>query len=219
ILPREKKDFYALSPAQKSLYVLHRMEPGNTGYHINLAVKLEGALDMARLEKAFRALIQRHDSLRTSFHMEGDHPIQRVQEEVGFEVKYESTGNGRWDRTANVIDDFIRPFDLSLAPLIRVGVIHNPGTQSGSSGDEHILLVDMHHIICDGTSTGILVKEFMDLYAGKALPLLPLRYRDYCQWQNSPVQKKLLAESETYWLEEFTGEIEPLELPYDFPRP
>ncbi|MCU0286117.1 MAG: amino acid adenylation domain-containing protein, partial [Acidobacteria bacterium] len=107
---------------------------------------------------------------------------------------------------------FIRPFDLTQAPLLRAGILNN---NNGS-----YLLVDMHHIITDGVSHSILQKEFLALYQGNDLPELPalrLQYKDFSQWQNG--EKENLKQQETYWLKELAGELPVLDLPGDYPRP
>ncbi|MCP5046722.1 MAG: hypothetical protein GY940_06095, partial [bacterium] len=108
----------------------------------------------------------------------------------------------------------VRPFDLSKAPLLRVGVVE-------LDSKKHILMFDMHHIISDGVSIGLFSKEFMALYNGVELPGLPTRYKDYVQWQgkNREEESEILEEQEKFWLKEFSGEIPVLNLPADFPRP
>ncbi|NIM18205.1 MAG: hypothetical protein GTO45_39900, partial [Candidatus Aminicenantes bacterium] len=96
--------------------------------------------------------------------------------------------------------DFLRPFDLSLAPLLRVGLIK-------SSKGQHILMLDMHHIITDGTSQEIFTQEFMALYGGKELPALRLQYKDFSGWQNNHRQREAIIEQEEYWRQQFEGEI------------
>ncbi|MCP4149528.1 MAG: AMP-binding protein, partial [bacterium] len=109
---------------------------------------------------------------------------------------------------------FFRPFDLKQAPLLRVGLIKIKDTPTGQ-----LLLLDMHHIITDGTSQEVLTKELFDLKTGKNLPPLKLQYRDYAEWQNSSKQKRLIKGQEEAWLKIFPGEIPELTLPTDYPRP
>ncbi|MFC2146035.1 amino acid adenylation domain-containing protein [Acidobacteriota bacterium] len=217
----EKKEYYRLSSAQKRLYLLHGMEVESTVYNIPAAVILEGILEKAKLEDVFKKLIHRHESLRTSFELVGDSPVQRVHEEVEFEVEYYGA-----ERMAQSMErnkercapgavrcaSFIRPFDLSQAPLLRVVL-------QKTAEFEYILTVDMHHIISDGTSLGVLVKEFMYLYHGDALPPLRTQYKDFTQWQSSRKEKEAIKKQEEYWLKEFAGEIPVLNLPLDFARP
>ncbi|MCX6584831.1 MAG: amino acid adenylation domain-containing protein [Candidatus Aminicenantes bacterium] len=202
IEPVEKKKYYPLSPAQNRLYLLHQIDPGSTVYNIPLMLPLEGKVDIEKLEVASRGLIIRHESLRTSFHIIGDEPVQRIHDEVEFKIEILGAG----------IDFFIRPFDLSHAPLCRVGLIK-------ALESKYILVVDMHHIITDGISRDILAREFTALYAGEELPFLRLQYKDYAEWENSDTRKETRKKQEAYWLKEFTGEIPLLRLPMDHARP
>ncbi|UCH92358.1 MAG: amino acid adenylation domain-containing protein [Candidatus Aminicenantes bacterium] len=223
----EEQDYYSLSSAQKRIYVLQRMDEHGkgTGYNIPAVLMVEGDVDKERLEDTFRQVIRRHESLRTSFEMIEEEPVQRIRHdtEVEFEIKFhqveveeknpcrgESVDSPIEEET--VIQDFIRPFDLSQAPLMRVGLIQ-------IEEEKHILMVDMHHIISDGISMGIFVKEFMALYAGKKLPALKLQYKDYSEWQNREKEKEAIKQQEEYWLKEFGGEIPVLNLPIDYVRP
>jgi len=220
IEPVEKKDYYPLSSAQERLYILYHMDIANIGYNSSLVVSLEGKLDKRKLADSFRQLIQRHESLRTSFHLQDELPVQVVHKEVEFEIEYDRSlvncqGRGEVSspiKIETIIRNFIRPFDLSHAPLLRVGLI-------GLENNLHILMVDMHHIITDGTSHGIFIKDFTRFYAGKNLLPLRLQYKDYAYWQNSEKQGKTLKAREEYWLKQFSGDIPILNLPYDNPRP
>ncbi|WP_141292229.1 condensation domain-containing protein, partial [Bacillus atrophaeus] len=142
IEPAEKGDTYPVSSAQKRMYVLQQLEDGGVGYNMPAVLELEGKLDRKRLETAFQALISRHESLRTSFETgNGGEPVQRIHHEVPFTVTEE-----------NSADAFVRPFDLSQAPLFRAGLVRE-------TNERHVLLVDMHHIISDGVSVNTLIRE------------------------------------------------------------
>jgi amino acid adenylation domain-containing protein len=126
-----------------------------------------------------------------------------------------------------IIKNFIRPFDLSRAPLLRVGLIKLPHTPTALRGhpsqegkkDWYLLMVDMHHIISDGVSEDILVKDFLTLYDAKELTPLRLQYKDFSQWQNREKLKETLKPQQQFWLKQLTGEMPVLNLPYDYPRP
>ncbi|UCH97450.1 MAG: AMP-binding protein, partial [Candidatus Aminicenantes bacterium] len=209
IEPLEKKEYYPLSSAQKRLFILQQIELEGTGYNMPTIMILEGDVDGAKLEKTFLQLIRRHESMRTSFKFIAEEPVQQVHLYRDIEFCIETSS----------IKNFIRPFDLSRAPLLRVGLEKLAGT-------EHIFMVDMHHIISDGLSEAILIREFMELYEGVGLtPLPPLRfqYKDYAQWQNKIGQtgKESLNKQKEYWLKEFNiqGEVPVLDLPTDYLRP
>ncbi|MCP5050910.1 MAG: non-ribosomal peptide synthetase, partial [bacterium] len=221
IPPAEQKEYYPLSSAQKRLYILQQMEPGSVAYNGFEANTLEGTLDMNRLEESFGLLMERHETLRTSIRMINDEPVQVIHDagEVDYSVAYYEAGGmeqGPDNREAcrGIMRDFIYPFDLSHAPFLRLGVIK-------LGEHRHIFIFDIHHIVTDGFSHGIFVKEFMSLYAGSRLPGLPVQYKGYSEWQNSPKYQAALANRESYWLSQFqTGDDIPvLVLPYDFPRP
>jgi amino acid adenylation domain-containing protein len=207
----EEKEYYTLSSPQKRLYILQQMEPGLTVYNMPGVTPLleEGEPDLPKIEETFCRLIRRHESLRTSFHMVGDEPVQRIHDHVPFSLEYPDLTWGEGNEIANTI---IRPFDLSGAPLLRVCAI-NPGK------NQHFLVVDIHHIISDGVSHEILKKDFTALYRGQDLPPLPIHYKDFSQWQNIEMQKDFLKTQEAYWLKEFAGEVPILHLPMDYPRP
>ncbi len=210
IRPTEKKEYYRLSSAQKRLYFLQEMDHQGMTYNLPGVAVLEGNLDIGKLENAFERLVERHESLRTSFQRVNDEPAQQIHDNVNFKIEGLPFSK---PRPANdFIRTVIRPFDLTRAPLLRVGLMKE---------EEHkyILVTDMHHIIADGVSLGVIVNEMMNLYSGKELPEPRLQYKDFSQWQNSEEIIASLKEQETYWLKEFDGEIPVLDLPYDFARP
>ncbi|MDQ1352897.1 MAG: tyrocidine synthetase, partial [Acidobacteriota bacterium] len=217
--PVEKKEYYVLSSAQKRLFFLQQMELDSTGYNITSVMTLEGELDKEKFEKTFNKLIARHESLRTSFEFIDKEPVQRIHDHVEFEIEYKNSStdytdytDGRGDATLPLWSPFIRPFDLSKAPLLRVGLAR-------LEEKRHLWMVDMHHIICDGTSMGILVKDFMALYEGKELPSLKIHYKDYAEWQSNDKNREFLDSQEKFWLGQYADEIPVLNLPADFPRP
>ena len=216
IEPAAKKEYYPLSSAQKRLYVLQQIEPESTTYNMPAIMILAGKLPGKYLENTFRKLIARHESLRTSFDTVDDQPVQRIRDTAEFAVEYENLEKveaNRGVRTAEtLVNSFIRPFDLSRAPLLRVGLIR-------AKADEHILMTDMHHIISDAHSKEILIKELVSLYRGEPLPGLRLQYKDFSQWQNHRIVSGRLKEQQEYWLVEFKGKLPGIKLPLDFKRP
>ncbi|UCH97422.1 MAG: amino acid adenylation domain-containing protein, partial [Candidatus Aminicenantes bacterium] len=227
IEPVEKRDYYALSSAQQRLYILQQMDLAGTAYNMPEIIPLAELekLDIEKLKNCFRKLIKRHESLRTSFEMKEEEPVQRVHDEVEFEIEYclatEDTENTEGTRglaplfkdlVASTLKSFIRPFDLSRAPLLRVDLI-NKGEK------EYILMIDMHHIISDGISHRILVTDFIKFYKDETLTPLPIQYKDFSAWQNSEKEKFKIKQQETYWLNRFEGEIPVLNIPTDYPRP
>jgi amino acid adenylation domain-containing protein/FkbM family methyltransferase len=199
----EQREYYPLSSAQRRLYVLWGMEPGNVVYNVPVALAVEGNLDSGRLEEALARLVRRHESLRTAFVVIDGEPVQVVHPEVDFKIELAVTGG---------VGDFTRPFDLSRPPLMRVGL-------RSMGGSRHLLMLDMHHIITDGVSMGILVREFAALYEGRELPVLKYRYRDYARWQQQEMSRQALRRQQAYWQGEFQEAVPVLPLPTDYPRP
>jgi fengycin family lipopeptide synthetase D len=204
IEPLEKKEYYPMSSAQKRLYVLHHMEEKPVAYNIFEALEIKGKPGMGKLEAVTGKLIRRHESLRTSFFMYDREPVQRIHDEVEFEIEY--------DDKENMIHGFLRPFDLTRAPLFRLGLIRE-------EDEKYLLLLDMHHIISDGASMGLLVKEFMAFYAGEELAEPRIQYKDFSQWRDSNKVKEAIKQQEDYWLNQFAGEAPVLDLPADYSRP
>jgi amino acid adenylation domain-containing protein len=213
--PAETLEYYRLSSAQERLYILYRLGMDNLSYNVPQVLELQGTLDKERLEETFKQLIRRHDSFRTSFMEVDDEPVQRVHDEVEFEIemhKLQKTGSS--PGVKECVRDFIRPFDFSKAPLLRVGLI-----ETGNPGNTFILMLDMHHIISDLVSSDIFVKDFFRLYAGEPLAPLRLQYKDFSQWQNTGKGGERIKKQETYWLRQMEGDLPVLDLPADFPRP
>ncbi|MCY8372394.1 non-ribosomal peptide synthase/polyketide synthase, partial [Bacillus haynesii] len=209
IAQAEEKEYYALSSAQRRLYILNQIEPGGLSYNMPFAMKIAGDFDVDRFEDAFRQLIERHEALRTAFVMVDGEPVQKIEKEVDFKVKYGRLGQ---DRLEEKIKAFIKPFALEKAPLLRAEVLK-------AGGDEHVLMLDMHHIISDGVSMAIFTRELAELYEGKTLPPLTIQYKDFSEWQKLFYQKAEVKRQEDYWLNVFQGEVPVLNLPADEKRP
>ncbi|MCP5050993.1 MAG: amino acid adenylation domain-containing protein, partial [bacterium] len=174
VQPIEKKDYYPLSSAQLRLYILRQMDSDSIVYNMPQFIHFNRALSVRKLEETFLKLIDRHESLRTSFHMIDNQPVQKVHDHVDFEIEFESPGK----EINSALNTLVRPFDLSRAPLLRVGLIK-------SDEDSHLLMVDMHHIISDGISMSVLRMGFVGLDEGSIVRPLHLRYKDVARWQNS----------------------------------
>ncbi|MDQ1355252.1 MAG: hypothetical protein QG657_5562, partial [Acidobacteriota bacterium] len=214
IEPVEKKEYYDLSFAQRRLYILDKTETSiDTAYNLPEVMLVEGELDIQRFEDTFNKLLKRYDSFRTSFDIKNGKPVQVIHRNVAFEITYISAEDQLpiSESLNQTIKNFIRPFDLSKAPLLRTAVVH-------LSRREHFLLFDMHHIIADGVSMGILVRNFVNLYEGNKLPALKLQYIDFAGWQNKMFKCGQMKKQEEYWLKKFNGDIPVLNMPTDYPR-
>jgi non-ribosomal peptide synthetase component F/NADP-dependent 3-hydroxy acid dehydrogenase YdfG len=206
----EIKSYYPLSSAQKRLYLLHEFDKTSLAYNIPHVLNIDGLLDKNRLEWTFRKLLARHESLRTCFELHPDMgPVQRVVEDASFDIEWMEVPDMDID---DMIRQFIKPFDLSNAPLIRVAVFQRSETH-------HTMLVDIHHIVSDGISVGLLITEFTALFKGEVLPALNLQYKDYAVWQQEDRQRSLVEKQKEFWIEEFKSGVPVLFLPTDMRRP
>jgi amino acid adenylation domain-containing protein/non-ribosomal peptide synthase protein (TIGR01720 family) len=204
--------YYPASSTQKRMYVLYELEDHHSvAYNMSVAYLVKGEMDWEQFEQAVQALIRRHEMLRTQFEMVNGEIVQRVLLDAQFHIQRTDLSESP-EMIDNVIQSFVRPFNLDQAPLLRIEVI-----QTGDK--EYILLVDMHHIISDGLTGQIIVKELIDLYQKKSLPSLTIQYKDYAIWQQKRLTGDVMKEHEAYWMQQFNGEIPLLNLPLDYRRP
>lgn len=208
IKPVEKKEYYHLSSSQRRMYTLCQLEGNSINYNMPQVMMVKGELDVDRFTLSFNELVKRHETLRTSFELIDGKLVQKIHENLGLNIEYK---NGDIDDIDRIIHEFIRPFDLSEPPLLRVSLVR-------ISENKHLMLFDMHHIISDGVSMGIMVKEFISLYEGKKLPQLSIHYKDYAEWENMLFGSDLYKRQEEYWLSVLSGEIPELRFPLDYPR-
>src|SRR5882724_1179725 len=212
-----------LSFAQQRLWFLDQLEAGSSFYNIAGAVRLRGELKVAALEQSFREVVRRHESLRTSFRSRDGEPEQVIGSGAEFAVEYEDLSElGESEREKGVQEvaaaEAGRPFDLRTGPLLRVRLVR-------LSEREHVLVLVMHHIISDGWSMGVLLREMEVLYGAyergeeAALKELPIQYADYAEWQREWLSGEVLAEQLRYWREQLSGAPPVLELPTDRARP
>ncbi len=206
-----------LSFAQQRQWFLWQMEPHSAAYHIPTVLRLRGELDLAALEAAFAALIARHETLRTTFVLDGDAPVQRVHEPLPLPLEV----SPRVDESAlqaTIAQEIARPFDLEQGPLLRVRLLQQ-------AADEHVLVMTLHHIVADGWSMPVMVEELVGLYQGNrlgeplALPPLAIQYADYAIWQRRWMEAGEQERQLQYWTQQLGGEQPVLELPLDRPRP
>ncbi|KMP94175.1 hypothetical protein TU65_14990, partial [Bacillus wiedmannii] len=207
IEPCIENEYYETSSAQKRMYMVQKMEKG-TLYNMPMICELEGEIDQQRIESAFQKLVIRHDSLRTYFEQIDGEIVQKIQADYSFAIENEYRSNLVAEE---LLYAFIRSFQLEEAPLFRAKLT--------MSKEKTYLLVDMHHIISDGVSIRILIKEFMELYNGNELEPLRLQYRDFAVWQNKLLNSEEIKLQEKYWVQKFQDEVPVLNLPYDYDRP
>ncbi|WP_051624339.1 non-ribosomal peptide synthetase [Clostridium akagii] len=210
IIPRaEKAKYYSLSSSQKRIFILKQINKNDISYNIPLFLIIDGILDELRFENAFRKVIERHETLRTSFDIVNGEPVQKIEENVKFKINKFNCNNDELD---DLIDKFIKPFDLKEVPLIRASLARI------NDSNKHFLMVDMHHIIADGASVEVFEKELISFYENIDMPEIRIQFKDFAIWQNQLFISEDMKKQEKYWEDRFKGELPILNLPLDFPR-
>ena len=207
-----KQPHYPLSSAQKRIFVMSHFKGAETSYNMYAAFWVDGPLDTVRLEAAFQSLINRHESLRTSFSIVDDEPVQIVHDDITFQLKHIAGDPAPAQSYDSLLAKFIRQFDIAAAPLFRAQVVE-------IAAERHLIMFDMHHIIADGVSLDIFFRELWSIYNGSRLPELAIQYKDYAAWQQSIFTTGAIESQKQYWKNQFEGDLPLLDLPLDFPRP
>lgn len=209
---------YPVSSAQRRQFILNEIEGAQTNYNITDAKLIEGPLDRIRLEQAYKELIQRHESFRTSFRVIDGEIFQHVENHLDTFLQYMEINKDEvsdvYSSAREIIQKFIEPFDLGKAPLVRAMLIKLEDCK-------HVLVYDIHHIIADETSIDIFTRELILLYNGEKLPELKIQYKDFSFYQNQRLETEEIKKQENYWLDVYknNGDIPILNMPTDFPRP
>ena len=212
-----------LSAGQHQMWVVDQMAPGNPAYNIPFAYRIRGALDVGALEASINQIILRHESWRTTFCELDGNPVQEIHPECRLQIHITDLAHlPAAEREAKFCalasEEGARPFDLRRLPLIRVSLF-------ALGGDEHVLLINLHHIICDAWSCAIFARELTALYAAiqsgqpNPLPELAIQYGDYAQWQHGKCEDAAMASHLAFWRGRLGGERAPLPVPGDRPRP
>lgn len=202
------KNYYDTSAAQKRVYMQQQMNLENIAYNLPACFIVKGTLEYEKVKHAFHSLINRHESLRTSFQVINSEIVQKINDRCDFHVGYLEADDSEIEKK---FIDFIKPFKLEQAPLFRASICK-------TADDSYAVFIDMHHIIGDGVSINILVNEFMKLYTGLHLEELKLTYKDYAEWSNLLRSSDVMLIERKYWKDKYADEIQPLNLRTDFPR-
>ncbi len=218
ILPVARDGELPLSFAQQRLWFLTQLEGMSETYHIPLALRLHGRLDRQALQHSLDALYARHESLRSRFITREDRPQVQILPANGLPLAFHDLRRHPAQADTLCRQAATQPFDLTQGPLVRAALIR-------LADEEHLFLLTCHHIVSDGWSTGILLRELGALYGafrrGDAdpLPLPTLQYPDYAAWQRRYLTPERLAAQAQYWRETLSGAPALLTLPTDRPRP
>ena len=222
IQPTAQGKIFPLSFAQQRLWFLHQLTPDNPFYNVPAAIRLIGTLDQNALERSFHEIVRRHAALRTTFTTLDGQPVQIVEADIKVElsvVNLQPAALNDRDRISQQLAaaEAQRPFNLTIDPLLRVTLLQFDPTEA-------VLLLTMHHIVADGWSLGVLLRELACFYTALVenqapiLPSLPIQYPDFACWQRDWLQGEVLEAQLAYWREQLR-DLPVLDLPSDRPRP
>jgi acyl transferase domain-containing protein len=221
IAPTPPQPDYALSHAQRRLWILAQNPAASVAYNMSYCLRLHGTVNRQALRSAFGIVVQRHESLRTAFIIVGGRPRQRIQPAEPFVLPFTELWQEADPLAAArelVGDEAVTAFRLDRPPLLRAHLVR-------VAEYEHLLLVSLHHIVGDGLSFNVLMRELNGAYAafcvGRTpnLPPLPIQYKDFAEWQQRLHDDPSMEACRTYWLEKLGGELPLLALTTDRPRP
>ena len=211
-----------LSFSQQRLWFLHQLDPKSPAYNISGSVRLRGRLDVSAVVESLSHIVRRHEALRTTFPSVDGEPRQKIAAEPDFRMSLlDLTAWPEADRDSEsarlAVEQTQQPFDLACGPLVRCILVR-------LARSEHVLVVTMHHIVSDGWSAGVFVREFVALYeafsraAPSPLSELPVQYADFSVWQREQLAGEALSSDIAYWRKQLAG-VPVLTLPTDRPRP
>lgn len=206
--PENKEQKMSLSPAQQRLYIINQTNPGSTVYNMPSIFRLEGDVDLNKLQQVINKLVERHQSLRTRFYVENDKIFQEIYTECKVFVEHKVVDSNNLE---NEIAGFIKPFNLNQAPLLRAAIF--------KVVNEFILVIDIHHIIADIVSISILIKEFFELYNDRTVEAINYEFVDYIHSISEKEYLTRISEQEKFWLELYKELPNKLTLPIDYSRP
>lgn len=207
-----ERPYYPATSAQKRLFILEELNPGLLNYHLPFAIKVNGPLGMERFSDAWRALLRRHSALRTSFFMEEDAVMQRIEEDVPLPLAMIDGSDWSDSDMAERKRSFLKPYRLEQAPLFRMELV-----QRGE--ESYVLLLDMHHIITDGTSMGILMRDLAALYDRTPLEPLSIHGGDIAIWEEAGRSSGRMDRQLRYWREAYLDDVPTPVIPAMHPRP
>ncbi len=206
---------YPVSLAQKAMYLLHQAEDVGASYHVAIANRIAGRVEAKRLEAALNQVVERHEALRTSFLFQDGEILQRIAPEVKVNlVCLQAEASAGQARIMELLRQggMGQAFDLEKTPLLRAVLVR-------LTEEEHIFLIEVHHIIFDGMSLDFFFHDLAAFYDGVKMEKLTFQYKDYAAWHNEFLRSPRHKEQEDFWLRELNGELPVLQLTTDYPRP
>lgn len=200
------KEVYPLSPAQYRMYYQYSLDPENTNYNERKVFELEGQTDISRLKASIQFLADRHEALRTSFEVQGDEVIQRIQDTLEIEVKETTISHSDIKKYA---EEVLRPFNLEKAPVWRTEIVR-------TADQRQYLITDFHHIIYDATSMSIMQSDLLHHYSKQALEPVAIQYKDYAEYTNSAEYQIQRGAFQQIWRDLMAGYSGAVMLPFDW---
>jgi bacitracin synthase 3 len=210
LLPLSKREYYPVSSVQKRMIAVEQAGEIGTTYHTPAVWEIRGELDVERFKRAIQAVVERHESFRTSFHYIEGEIQQKVHRNVMWQLEQITLPNEQ--AAQNWVNQFIRPFSFNRAPLFRVGLVTISETH-------YFFVLDIHHSICDGITMEIIQRELSACYQQKQLPEQRYQYKDFAVLEMSSREQARWKIAESYYQSLFAEDIPVLDLPTDFPRP
>src|SRR2546430_1484764 len=223
IAPRPNHESAPLSFAQRQMWVIDRMTPGNPAYNLPVGYRIKGPLDVTALEDSFNEIVKRHEALRTTFAASDGEPLQLIHPECRVKINITELGHLAGQERENRLHalasaEAVKSFDLSCLPLIRVSLFR-------LGEEEQVLIVKLHHIVADGLSIGLMMDEIDAFYRAfteggdPQVPHLAVQYADFALWQREAVANGLYASQVEFWRRQLHGKLPIMDLPVDKPRP
>ncbi|OKP87475.1 hypothetical protein A3842_06345 [Paenibacillus sp. P3E] len=223
VVPRVRGSKVQMSSAQKRQWVLYELEPDNPFYNNTVVIQIKGHIHAGYMEQAIQEIIRRHEILRTTFDVIEDQAVQIIQAQAPVKAVIRDLTSLTEELRQDTVDTLIReesmkPFDLVKGPVCRFQILR-------TAEDHCTLIVSIHHIVSDGWSVGVLLKEFSHYYFtlldGHGLPaeVLEIQYADFALWQEEWFKSEEHNKQMAYWEKQLTGELPVLDLPTDKPRP
>src|SRR5207249_2703715 len=223
IMPVSRDRVIPLSFSQRRLWFLQKLDPNLTAYNIPATFRIEGDLNVSALEKALREIVNRHEVLRTRVVEIDGQPLQQIISPLTATLPVIDLGCLPVDQAGAEVqrllaDDAHQPYNLQEAPLMRAKLVR-------LSNDEHVLILNFHHVVCDGSSLTIFYQVLAALYEAFldgevcSLPSLPVHYADYAVWQHERLQGEVLESQLAYWKRQLGTGLTTLNLPTDYERP
>lgn len=209
IVPAEKREYYPATTSQKRLFILSKMHARSTNYNMPGYFFLKGVLDVGRLKDTFQKLVNQYEILRTTFELRDDDPVQIIHEQLEIDIEVQDCSI---EEVEACVQEKIVPFNLAELPLLRVLILR-------INAAEHVLICDIHHIISDGFSSEIMIRNFTELYAGNnPFDSTIIQYKDYSIWQKKYFESENFKVQRRYWCDKFADKVPVFELDTDFSR-